>query len=487
MKAELRILLILFVGYSMFLLGFIFFTEYNGLYGQDSHEYLRYCKDVYLYFKGGKFPDQIFWTVGYPVAGSLLAFVTGPQLAMQLIAILSAAWIFVLLAAYLMNEFPGREKEVAIYTFLFLGLSPYFFRYSISIMSDVPALALMITSFYFADRYVKRKNPNFLVVAAFMFSATLCTRVALLPLALPVLIFILIETVRNFKIKNAGGTLFFVLLPLITQIYFKGNGTLHMFQHDNVAHWSLMNFIERNFTTLDGTVHFAFPNVIYIFLGLFHPGILFPSIIFIFLIFYNKNQPSFLLKPFTGGILIYLVFLCGLPIQNNRYFIAVLPFLLVICFPSYLTILSWFHYRRKAFYVSFVLVFLLQCGLLYRAFVPFLRLNQLEREIVFKTLEYHPKTIYTFGIYGAFQSYGFEGKLVNLFENRKDEIENGSLLVFNKKESEIQWENRNPMINFEFIINSGNAKLIATGPKGWEIYEINEKYRPLNSRVSGEQ
>lgn len=100
-------------------------------------------------------------------------------------------------------------------------------------------------------------------------------------------------------------------------------------------------------------------------------------------------------------------------------------------------------------------------------------------------LKHEPKTIYTFGVEGALRSYGFTGELINLYDKPIDTLITNSYLVFNKSENENQWIGRNPMINYNFIIHSGLTKLVEKSADGWELYEINEKYRHTDSGLSG--
>ncbi|MBL0342343.1 MAG: hypothetical protein IPP71_16405 [Bacteroidetes bacterium] len=266
--------------------------------------------------------------------------------------------------------------------------------------------------------------------------------------------------------------------------YFKGNDVFGFLNNFQLQSWSLLNCFSRNFSTVDGISQYALPNILFIFSSFVHPGFLFPGLFFIFLIWYNKNQPSFLFKPLVFGILLYTIFLCGIPFQNTRFLVPVLPFFLIICFPSYLTILSWFHYRRKLFYLFIFIVVTIQFFLVYRALLPFYKVNMVEKEITAMVLKHEPKSIYTFGLDGALRSYGFTGELINLFDHPLDSVVNGSFLVFNKSACEKQWKGRNPMINFEFILKSEQVKLIDTFTGGWELYEIHEKYRLVNPGVS---
>ncbi len=464
--------------------GVIVFTDFNGLYGQDAHEYLRYGKALFSFLKEGTEPGYFHWTAGYPLAGALLAFITGIKIAMLAIPVLSASWILVLVASFLIGEFPGREREVGVFAFLFLGLSPYFFRHAISVMSDVPALALVVTAYYFADRSIKLKKTSFFLFSVFTAFTAIFFRMALTPIVIPLIVFFVSSNFYKFNIKKLVGTLLLMAIPLLIHLYFKNpESTSILYNYDSEG-WSLSNLFKRNFITNDGSVHYILPNLIYNLSVLVHPGFIFPGIIFIFLMFFNKSQPSLIFKPVLIGCVLYFLVVCITPMHNPRFLLPILPFFVIACLPSYLTLLSWFHYRRKLFYVFLTIVFCFQITLVYFAFLPFLKLNREEKKLALMVLKQEPKIIYTFGIDGALRSYGFDGKLINLFNQPLDSVTTDSYLIFNKKAFEKQWQGLNPMNNYIYLLNSGMAKLVEKSNDGWELYEIDEKYRHSDTGIS---
>jgi hypothetical protein len=485
MKSELKFLYFIFFAYILFQFLFIFITGYNGLYGQDGHEYYRYSKSLHQFLIQGTHPGSYFWTALYPLAGAILGFLTGPLLALQLISVLGSAWIMVLLVSYLQNEFPGREKEVALYACLFMGMSPYFFRYSVSIMSDIPALALIITAWYFADRYNKLKIIHHLYIAAICISAGVCTRVAFLPITIPVFVFIGLHIIRNFNLSHLIIVSLLIVIPFAITGYFKAEESVNIFDHYYVSSWSIFNFFRNEFVILDGNVSYLLPNLLYVVLTFIHPGYVLTGAIFIFYLFYNKRQPSFLFFSLVFAIVGYALFIAGIPYQNNRYMIGVVPFFLVICFPSFLSILSWFHYRKKLFNLTLFMVFSIQAMLLYRAILPFLKLNKLEQAISAKVISINSPVVYTLGMDGALSSYGYNGTIINLYGHLYTDIADSSLLLINKSGFESQWKGKSPMLNYIFIQKHSISKLITTFNDGWEVYEVRKKHSNTHSGIPG--
>lgn len=485
MKSEQKFLFFIFFAYILFQFLFIFITGYNGLYGQDGHEYYRYSKNLQQFLIQGTHPGSYFWTAMYPLGGAVLSFLTGPLLALQLISVVSSAWILVLLVSYLQNEFPGREKEIALYAGLFLGLSPYFFRYSVSVMSDVPALALIITAWYFTDRFYKLKIIQHFYFAAFCISAGLFTRIGFLPITIPVFVFIGIHLIRNFNFKHLIIVTILVVIPYAITAYFKGEDSANIFEHNYVTNWSIFNFFRKEFVILDGNVSYFLPNILNVALCFVHPGYVLAGAVFIFYLIYNKRQPSFLFFSLVFAIVGYCLFIAGIPYQNNRYMIAVVPFFLVICFPSFLTILSWFHYRKKLFNLVLFMVFSFQFMLLYRAVLPLIKLNKLEQKISEKVISFNSPVVYTLGMDGALSSYGYRGTIINLYGHLYTDIVDSSLLLINKTGFEIQWKGKSPMLNYNFIQKHSSLKLITTFNDGWEVYEVRKEHSNAHTGIPG--
>ena len=64
--------LLLFLSLTLLLFAVRVISGFNGLYGQDAYEYLRYTGRLTLFFQKGVNPGEFFWPVGYPFIASLL-------------------------------------------------------------------------------------------------------------------------------------------------------------------------------------------------------------------------------------------------------------------------------------------------------------------------------------------------------------------------------------------------------------------------------
>lgn len=97
--------------------------SFDGLYGQDVYEYLRYTEALKTFLVTGKSPEDYFWGIYYPVFGSILGFII-PNIAMslQLISVVS----LVVTSIYLDKIIRLIYKENALENipFLLFTLSP---------------------------------------------------------------------------------------------------------------------------------------------------------------------------------------------------------------------------------------------------------------------------------------------------------------------------------------------------------------------------
>ncbi len=267
--------LFVFLSWTFFLILITISTGYNGLYGLDSHEYLRYCNRLVDFIALGSAPGDYFWPVNYPLLGALLSFITGSQVALQLISIFGAAWIVYLMAMLLFREFPGSEREIIFYVIVFMGFAPYFLRYSISSMSDVPALAFACTAYYLL--YLDNRSVHRLAIYFVLLFCSLAvfTRFALLPLVAPVALVCIYQMFKSFRPMLTLASLIMALVPFVIYLFFKQENSGLIFQHQLVSDWSVVNYFHSSFNNMEGYSQYTFPNIIFVLSFLIHPGFLF--------------------------------------------------------------------------------------------------------------------------------------------------------------------------------------------------------------------
>ena len=88
-----------------------FVLQFDGLYGQDAYEYLRYTNEMYSFFANGTLLGDYFWGIGYPFFGCIFNFfVHDGAVALQLVSLAAAliTWIYTdKMTGYLLDILKG--------------------------------------------------------------------------------------------------------------------------------------------------------------------------------------------------------------------------------------------------------------------------------------------------------------------------------------------------------------------------------------------
>lgn len=166
---------------------------FDGVYGQDPYEYLRYAQSLRNFFIRGIPPGDYFWPVGYPLAGALLSLIIpNVGLCLQLITALSLGVIYVYSLKILALVYPSAPKTTLVFTGVFMVVSPYMLRFGLTVMADMFTLATLVAGTYFTFVFVKKQSIYTLWVGLFLFSTSVMSRYAVAIIILPLGIYALI-------------------------------------------------------------------------------------------------------------------------------------------------------------------------------------------------------------------------------------------------------------------------------------------------------
>jgi hypothetical protein len=97
----------------------------------------------------------------------------------------------------------------------------------------------------------------------------------------------------------------------------------------------------------------------------------------------------------------------------------------------------------------------------------------MEKQISEEVLKYNNSTLYTFSIDAAVLHYGYQGKIINMWEVKVDTfpaIHEDALVLFNEKQFSEIWKNRNPMINWYYLKAKYKLTKLSDLPDNWELY-----------------
>lgn len=452
---------------------FNYVFHFDGLYGQDSYEYLRYTKALSLYLTDGTNPGDYFWPLYYPIVGALLSFVWVPGVSLQIISIFSF-FVIAKYSAKILDLLYPNNTSATLYIGLFFILCPIAFRLSLSVMSDMLAVACITLCFYYGIVYMKKQNAIHLVLATSFGIGAIMTRYAAVVLLLPpgILLFSTILKSKN-QIRYLPLLLVLIALLLIPHFVIRHSNSTDFLHHDWLKEWSVSNFLKADFHSGDGHSHYFLPNIAYAFL----PVLDFRYFIGgVFLIYpFIKTWRKIIYKRLFGAsFVLYALFLAGIPYQNNRYLFLSFPILLLLFFPAFNWIME--EVKGKLFQKMVVAaVVVCQIVLCFLALKPMMYRNEFEREIAGRISRYQSRVLYSFDVDVALQGRGLNFEYHNLWTQKYKSFEEDALVLFHPTKFVQKWRGQNLMLNWESLKRDYDLKKLAYLPDGWMLYKISKK------------
>lgn len=443
-------------------LSFVF--GFNGLYGQDPHEYLRYSQAlVDSHFNSA---GDFHWPKLYPAIGALLGHLGIPVLialqSISLLACLGILW-FAQKSINLIHKSNGTWL-------LLLGSASevYFVRSGMIIMSDVLCAFWIMGAFYWYLKSIRNIHFKYLLLLILFAILAIFTRYAAIPLMAPILIHILVKSLitSNFwrKLVILGAIVGLALFVFCT--------------NDQILSQITDRFNEWNFSNLFNITHHRkgrletnwVPNVLYIFSNFAHLGFL--SFGILLLIWIRKW--SWIYIEMWIAIFVYLIFIGGLEIQNQRFMVITHLPVLVLIYPAFKELWDWLQSRKlTVIFVVGVLVF--NTAFFYYSFSKTYKAHRLEKEVVeaIKSIRTDEKvTIYSFYVDQSFPSYGIDNPVKNMWMMEKPDFERGALVVFNPELFEKTWKDHQLMKNWTYLNGNYTLEVLLTLRNNWKIYRI---------------
>lgn len=454
--------LLIFSGIAFMIWAVFFVLDFNGLYGQDSHAYLAYSKELSKSFSTGVAAPPFFWPKLYPLLGALLHFSGLTHLlALKLIsfvALISAVTISYRLCLRLFGT-------SSILYFIIGGFTQiYFVRSGYLVMSDMlaAALCLLVISCFFA--YKNEQQTIYLLGVILAALAAVFVRYAVVPLlALPVLL-TFVDWLKSMKrfiqlSISIGATILLVIV-----VYF--NNQLIQETLYQLGDWSLKHAFSRTIASRDGIAVNTVPNSLYVFGNFFHLGYFSFGILLVPFYKHLTNQSKWILV-FCA---VYLFFLVGLNMQNYRFLLLTHLPIWIALFPAFKAMIQW---SKKGAYLIITSWIVLNIGFACYSFSKTLKAHRLEREVV-ASIKKHSKneSIYSFFVDQSFPSYGITNKVHNFFMEDYSQFETGALVVFNEQQFKQQWKGHRVMNNWNRLCASKELDTLEVLTDNWIIYRI---------------
>ena len=454
--------------------------HFNGLYGQDGHEYLRQSEAVFDQWTHGSIAqsslsDQEF-AKGYPWAGALLRLLLcDPIWSLQVVS-----WISYALAAWLLDRIltllSHGSRSDSRWVFVGLGLvcAPVFFRSGLTVMSDALGVALVLAAVFFSLRWIENERASDTVWAAACMALAVGVRVGLAGLMIPLALatgWFLME--RRQWLWMSAALLVGVLLST-PHFLIERSVIQQPFQHSMLQHWSLTNFFQRSFINENGHVQYWLPNALYLLYPLAHPGfcLILPGL---FLLVKKTDIALPAKKTLLFCLAIYLFLLGGLPHQNLRFLLPAYALVLLLIFPAWDRMYCYgFYFFKRVTWAVLGVTFFLQLFCTARIMAPTIARNRLETAIAWKLRQVLPPDAILFGfdVDIALRSYLSGVRFLSLWERRYEDFPAGSYIIFNEPALSRQWEGQNPMLNWTYARTQYELKTISMLPEGWVLYQV---------------
>lgn len=441
---------------------------YSGLNGQDAHDYLAIARGWTAWLSGGPRPAWMEHPHGYPMLGALVGVVIGVLPGLRLVS-----WVSYLVVALLVHRWIARDghdrRSATAYVLLGTSLAPFVLRYALTTLSDLAAMAWVMAAFGCFMAWCASPGRGRPLLMFTCLAMGLLVRSAVAPVAL---LMLALATAYRYRITMRWGWLLAALLG--------GAGLMALAMHSTLlepwvrggplAEWSPVNWFQRVHRSDDGVLRYALPNILY-GLGVFvHPG---------------QFPLGLLLLPFVRGAdlrsplgrssfilaLGYLLFVAGMPFQNDRVLLLAQPFVVLFFHPAFTRAMGWVRQQGWGPGPMLASLAVVQVALFIRAMVPFIQQAHVERELATSIAGYAPVRIYTHGMGAALGTYCPGIPVTELWYAGIDNFQRGALVVIRPEDLAQQWNGLPPAVNWDRIQQQG-TEVLAERRDGWVIARV---------------
>ena len=443
---------------------------FNGLYGQDSHEYYRYSNAIIDFFKTGNSPGDYFWPIYYPAFGAITGLLIDNLFSLQLISFLSLSGSLFFLYKIMENIFIDKKYFSLYLTITFL-FAPYVFRNSAVIMSDMLAVFFVTVSFYFFMQYESKPGLKQLILFSTFSALAILTRYASIVVLVVPIVFIAYHILKRKNFTHIIVLILGHLILVIPMLLISHTKLTENFGHIWIKGWSISNFLMSDFVTSEGSQNNRFSNIINSFSSIFFPTYIVFGLVLVVLSQRNIPKNKYWIIS-TIIVLLYALFISGIPFQNQRYLLLSFPFVVIAIFPGFDRLMNLLKARKSLIYATIFFMLLIQLFFCIYFFKSAYNRNELEKEIAGFVKSTNHTSIYAFDIDISFTSYDINKTIWNLREKKYDEFEKGSLVIFNEDKFKTQWANHNPMFNWNKLKSNYTLLELKDFRDGWKVYEI---------------
>lgn len=465
---------ILFFSLPILVIAVLRFLNFDGAYGQDSYEYLRYTNAIEKYFYEGVKPSSFYWPVLYPLLGFVFkTFFGNAILSLQLLSCFSFSLSCIYILKTINLLFP-KNLHNFLFVFLLGLLSPYFLKTGLVVMSDAIAILFIVLSFYYFFQFKVKKRG--LGLTLFFISCAVMTRFPSIIILFPIVIATLFITLKEKKHNQLFLSALQAVIPLIPYFIFQEKSLFSATENPFLKSWSIENFFSSRYSSVDGFQNYLLPNLIFVLKVFYHPGFVFVGFILSFL--YLKKKvffESFSSKIIITSIGIYLLFLAGIPFQNTRVLCLAFPLVLILLVPVFEHLIQFYKIKKKQLISFSIITVFIQVILFTLSFKATFKRAVFEKSLVEKMQSYQGNKLFAFDYDIALKGRNLDFNYQNMYEKLYTDFNKNDLVLFNPNDLAQQWKDKNPMKNWNKINDSYNLETLIVFDNNWKLYRILSK------------
>ena len=464
-------------------IGMLIVAPFDGLYGQDAYEYLKYAREVWAFLAAGEgLRGPYYWPLGYPALAAPFVGLSGGQaFGAQIVSLLAGSAVAPLAYAIcreLLRDDPVGGKRAGLVAGVLLAVSGQLWQSSLVIMTDATAVFLATLSLWALLRSMRDFQQPWLTLSAAALALAAITRWIFLLLAIPWTVYWFLQARARWRVERHGIpsialTAFAVALAILgAQFAITARFPAALVGHSWLINWSPTNAFLNAFNTIDGFFEYDRPVGLFYLAPALHPFYLAPWLApLIPLGLWTLRRRRELLL-FAGWPLVIYIFLAGIPYQNFRFGLAYFAPLVILLGLGY----RWLwelrqHWPRPliAIVVATGLLAMLGYGAL--GVGDFLKIKRNELADTAWVQQNAPAdaTLLTFGLTLTLQHYT-DFDVVELYRETPESLDAlicerpATYLYVDKANIQSQWVGLPPEVNLRWL--EANPGLTALGKSG---------------------
>jgi hypothetical protein len=469
---ELSLVCTLFVVSLLLRLAIVMPTRFDGLYGQDAYAYYDYTQILKSSLQTSTALKPFFWPLGYP---ALLAVAFGlggaSPLVAQAVSLLMGAALSPLV--YIIARKIGVSHFGGVVSATIMTLCGQALQSSMVIMSDIPALFWAALSTLFLIHYLTSLSPyqtKWLMLAAVLLVFAAITRWIYLLLGLPFSLAVLMAWRGHIRWRATIITLITAALTLLPQVLYSRTNPNPTLDHEWVEGWSPANAFQQSFTNIDGHFDYAQINAVYYAQAYYDPNYLSPifSVFIVIGLWTLARRSRWQFVLLGGWALLPYLFLAGIPYQNIRFPLIVVPAVAITIGMGIDAVVTWLQRRRirkiQVIHAQWIIALIILLGLWQMwssantLVTVFINNQQRDKQAAAWVGENVPagSTVYTFGLTLTLQHYTSLDVRELYYETpqtlaQKWQRGHEAYLVLNLWNIENQWAGRNPQLDYHWL------------------------------------